>query len=219
MKSTLLFGGTFDPIHNGHTAMAAEALKETSASRLVAFPAGNPYQRGRLPRASGADRTAMLDIAFAKSAEVSIDSRELTRQGATFTVDTLRELREEQDDAAALIWLIGGDAFAKLDSWHLWQSLFTLANFAVVLRQGEPHPLLAASAVLKTTLAERQTGASSLSESAFGRFAILAATVPPVSSTEIRARLAARQSIRGLAPDGVCDYIEQQKLYEHEEKP
>lgn len=199
--------------------MAAEALKETSASRLVAFPAGNPYQKGRLPRASGGDRTAMLEIAFAKSSEVSIDTRELTRQGATFTVDTLRELRDEQGDAAALIWLIGGDAFAKLDSWHLWQSLLTLANFAVVLRQGEPHPLLAASTVFKAYLAERHTSVSGLCDSAFGRYAILAAAVPPVSSTDIRARLAAHQSIRGLAPDGVCDYIERHKLYENEEKP
>jgi len=219
LKSTLLFGGTFDPIHNGHTAMSAAALKETSASQLVAFPAGNPYQKGRLPLASGEHRAEMLRIAFVKSADVSIDTRELARQGATFTVDTLRELRQEYGDAVALIWLIGGDAFAKLDSWYQWQSLFMLANFAVVLRQGEPHPLLAASTVLKTYLAERHTSASGLCDCAFGRYAILAAAVPPVSSTDIRARLAAHQSIRGLAPDGVCDYIEHHKLYEYEEKP
>ena len=121
MKSLLLFGGTFDPIHYGHTAMAAEALKETSASKLVVFPAGNPYQKGRLPIASGEHRAEMLRLAFVKSADVSIDTRELTRQGATFTVDTLRELRQEYGDAAALIWLIGGDAFARLDGWHLRQ--------------------------------------------------------------------------------------------------
>ena len=159
----------------------------------------------------------MLNIAFAKNIGVSVDTRELERHGATFTVDTLRALRQEHGDATPLIWLIGGDAFAKLDSWHQWQSLFTLANFAIVLRQGEPHPLLAASAVLKTTLAERLTGASTLGESAFGRYAILAAAAAPVSSTGIRARIKAHQSIRGLAPDGVCDYIEHQKLYLHEE--
>lgn len=219
MKSILLFGGTFDPIHNGHTAMAVEALKETSASRLVAFPAGNPYQKGRLPMASGAHRKAMLNIAFEKNADVSIDTRELQRQGATFTVDTLHELRNELGDAARLIWLIGGDAFAMLDSWYQWQSLFTLANFAVVLRQGQPHPLLAASAVFKTYLAERHTSAPGLCDSAFGRYAILAAAVPPVSSTDIRARIAAHKSIRGLAPEGVCDYIEHHKLYEHEGRP
>ena len=160
----------------------------------------------------------MLNIAFAKNADVSIDTRELERHGATFTVDTLRELRHEHGTAMPFIWLIGGDAFTRLDSWHQWQSLFTLANFAVVLRQGEPHPLLAASAAFKMTLAERQTSTSSLSESAFGRYAMLAATVPLVSSTEIRARIDAHHSIRGLAPEGVCDYIEQHKLYEHEEK-
>ena len=161
----------------------------------------------------------MLRIAFARNADILIDRRELERQGPTFTVDTLRELRHQHGDAAVLIWLIGGDAFTRLDSWHQWQSLFTLANFAVVLRQGEPHPLLAASTAFKTTLAERQTDASTLGESAFGRYAMLAATVPPVSSTGIRARIKAHQSIRGLAPDSVCDYIEHHKLYLHEEIP
>ena len=219
MKSILLFGGTFDPVHNGHMAMAVAALKETSASQLVALPVGNPYQKGRLPLASGEHRAAMLEIAFIERPEVSVDTRELTRQGATYTIDTLREVRYENGDAAALIWLIGGDAFARLDSWREWQSLFALANFAVVLRQGEPHPLLAASIVFKAFLAERHINVSGLGDSAFGHYAILAAAVPPVSSTNIRARLAAHQSIRGLAPDGVCAYIERHKLYEHEEKP
>ena len=74
----------------------------------------------------------MLRIAFEGMAGISIDTRELERAGPTFTVDTLRELRQDQADDVPLTWLIGGDAFTKLDSWRQWQSLFTLANFAVV---------------------------------------------------------------------------------------
>ena len=215
LKQILLFGGTFDPVHNGHAAMVAAAMAETGSSRLILLPAGNPYQRGRLPFASALHRTAMLKIAFAETADVSIDTRELARTGPTFTVDTLRELRQVLGDNVALTWLIGCDAFARLDSWHEWQTLFTFANFAVAIRQGEPHPMQAASAELKLYLANRQV--RSLGESTSGHYAMLAGIIPSVSSTAIRARLKNHQSIRGLAPDGVCDYIEHHKLYEQEE--
>ena len=218
MKSLLLFGGTFDPVHNGHTAMATAAMAETGVAHLIVFPAGNPWQRSRLPVAAALDRASMVQIAFADTVGASIDTRELERQGATYTVDTLRELRQLYGDNASLSWLIGGDAFARMDSWYQWQSLFTFANFAVVVRQGEPHPMFAASATLTTYLANRQTGAGALGNSPCGKVAVLAAAVPPVSSTELRARLKNHQSIRGLAPDAVCDYIEQHHLYEQQEK-
>ena len=218
LNPILLFGGTFDPVHNAHTAMVAAALAETGAAQLTILAAGNPYQRGRLPFASAPHRLAMLKIAFADCLNVSIDARELERQGPTYTVDTLRELHGVHGAGAPLIWLIGGDAFARLDTWHEWQSLFTLTNFAVALRQGEPHPMHAASAALSAHLDGKRTHASALGASHHGKYAMLEATVPAISSTDIRARLKHRQSIRGIAPDGVCDYIEQHRLYKHEEK-
>ena len=217
LKSILLFGGTFDPVHNGHLAMATSALAECGVSHLTILPAGNPYQRGRMPLASALHRTAMLNIAFGGMKDVLIDSRELERHGPTFTIDTLRELRHAHGDSAALTWLIGGDAFARLDSWHQWQSLFALANFAVVQRQGAPYPVETASDALTTFLLGRQAEAVALSHSSFGKVAILAAVVPGVSSTGIRERLTNHQSIRGLAPDGVCDYIEHHRLYDSKE--
>ena len=218
LKSILLFGGTFDPVHNGHLAMASDALVESGAAHLTILPAGNPYQRGRMPLASALHRTAMLNIAFGGMKDVLIDSRELERDGPTFTIDTLRELRLAHGDGAALTWLIGGDAFARLDSWRHWQSLFALANFAVVLRQGSPHPLGSASDALRMYLVGRQAESSALSHSTFGKVAVLAAMVPGVSSTDIRERLKNHQSIRGLASDGVCDYIEHHRLYDPKEK-
>ena len=218
LKSILLFGGTFDPVHNGHTAMAIGAMAESGASQLTIFPAGNPYQRGRLPIATPQQRVAMLEIAFAETVSVVIDTRELERSGPTYTLDTLRELRQVHGNDASLAWLIGGDAFARIDTWHKWQSLFTFANFAVAVRQEEPHPMYVASAALKAYLAGRQTDVRALGAVPCGSYAMLKAAVPPVSSTDIRARVMNHQSIRGLAPDGVCDYIEQYKIYEPEEK-
>lgn len=217
LKSVLLFGGTFDPVHNAHVAMARDALTELGATKLTVLPAGNPYQRGRLPLASAPHRTAMLRLAFAETADVDVDLRELERHGPTFTFETLRELRQQYGDDASFTWLIGGDAFAKLDSWHQWPSLFTLANFAVVGRQGEPHSLHTASVALLTHLANRETPAAALRTTAFGKYSLLSAIVPPISSTDLRTRLKNHQSIRGLAPDRVCDYIEHHKLYVQEE--
>ncbi len=193
--------------------MADGALQELAPERLVTLPAGDPYQRRRLPFASATHRAAMLQLAFQDTSRVEIDRRELSRDGPTYTLDTLREWRESSGNGAPLIWLLGGDAFARLDTWHCWQSLFTLAHFAVVLRQQEPHPLDSASAALKRDLEGRQTNAAALGQTTFGRYAILSATVPPISSTDIRARRIDREPIRRLVPDAVCDYIEQHKLY------
>lgn len=217
MKPIVLFGGTFDPVHNGHVAMVNGALRELAPERLVTLPAGDPYQRRRLPFAAATHRATMLQLAFQDTLRVEIDRRELDRTGPTYTLDTLREWREASGSGVPLIWLLGGDTFAKLDTWHGWQSLFSLAHFAVVLRQQEPHPLNSASPVLVRDLEGRQVNPGALNQTTFGRYAILDATVPPISSTDIRARHIRHDSIGGLVPDAVCDYIEQHKLYLSEE--
>ncbi len=193
--------------------MVDAAWRELVPARLLALPAGNPYQRGRPPFAAADHRSAMLKIAFADDSRLEIDRRELDRAGPTYTVDTLREWRADSGDGVPLIWLLGGDAFTRLDSWHHWQSLFTLAHFAVVLRQDQPHPLAAASAGLKRDLVGRQGSPEGLGQTAFGQYAILSATVPPISSTGIRAKRNANESIRELVPGGVCDYIDHHQLY------
>ena len=196
MSDILLFGGTFDPVHLGHVDMALGAMEQLQPAKLVLIPTGNPWQRGRPPLASGEDRVAMLRLAFAGVAQIDIDERELRRAGPTYTVDTLDELHREAP-ADTFHWLIGSDAFGKLDSWYRAFELPRLARFAVVARAGEA---VVAPSVCKPA-----------------DFRVLTFTPPPFSSTGLRARLAKRQSIRGFAPDAVCVYIEQHKLYRPEE--
>ena len=217
MKPIVLFGGTFDPVHVAHVAMARSALQELAAARLVILPAGNPYQRGRLPFASAEHRVAMLGLAFADEPRAEIDPRELIRAGPTYTLDTLREYREASGEMASLVWLLGGDAFARLDSWHHWDRLLDFAHFAIVLRQDQPSPLTAASAALRQSLQGRQADAGALGSTPAGQYAILEATVPVVSSTQLRARCSSNESLRGLVPGAVCDYIEQHQLYHSKE--
>ncbi|MBI3715671.1 MAG: nicotinate (nicotinamide) nucleotide adenylyltransferase [Betaproteobacteria bacterium] len=193
--AVLLFGGTFDPVHNGHLEMAHAAQAELAVSELILVPAGNPWQRGRLPIASAEARVAMLRLAFGAGA--NIDVRELHRSGPTYTVDTLTELHAERPDCE-WHWLIGSDAFARLGTWHRTAELARLTKFVVAARAGE--------------------AVTAPSMMAPDRYRVLLAAPPPVSSTAIRERLATGQSFRGFAPDAVCDYIEQHKLYISSEK-
>ena len=145
--------------------------------------------------------------------KVVIDKRELNRTGPTYTADTLQELRQELGDSVPLIWLIGSDAFSKLDSWHHWQSLFELTHFAVVMRPGEPSIESAAGSVLAAEIKRRYTASAELHGQPAGLITTLGIAPPEVSSTLIRARCQNGESIRGLVPDAVCDYIGHHKLY------
>lgn len=195
----LLFGGSFDPVHNGHIAMWRAAVTALQPAKSLLIPVGNPWQKGRMPIASAAHRTAMLRLAFP---EAQVDQRELRREGPTYTVDTLWELARAYPDYTRY-WLIGGDSYAQLDTWHEARTLATLATFAVVRRAG-------------ATLS-RPSGNFCARE--------IDCDPPAVSSTEIRALFqqasaaggaaAAEAStrLREMVPASVYDYIQQHQLY------
>ena len=216
MKPIVLFGGTFDPVHHGHIAIAQAAADAFDPQKIIVLPAGNPYQRGRMPLAKASDRVAMLSMAMGLgTTKVVIDKRELHRTGPTYTFDTLRELRNELGEKIPFIWLIGSDAFAKIDTWKDWSMLFELTHFAVVMRPGDAPIESSASADLNAMISTRYRFASAtdVDQSPAG-CVILLKTIPPnVSSTDIRARLENGEAIRGLLPNTVCDYIEQHRLY------
>jgi nicotinate-nucleotide adenylyltransferase len=213
-----LLGGSFDPVHCGHLGLARNAFAQLEAQKLLLLPAGNPYQKGRLPYASGAQRVEMLKLAFQGDSDIVVDGRELQRDGPTYTFDTLVELRAQYGEAASLVWLIGSDAFFGLDTWYRWRELFGLTHFAVIDRAG--HELAAARAAqeLPKEVEERLAEPLMTRQSPSGSVVILGMTPPPVSSTGIRARLARRESVRGLVPDAVCDYIDRHKLYLSQEQ-
>ena len=213
MKPIALLGGTFDPVHYGHLGLARAAFAQLDLQRLTLLPAGNPYQKGRLPFASAAHRASMLTLAFQPDSRVLVDERELRRAGATYTFDTLVELRAEVGEEASLVWLIGSDAFSRFDSWHRWRELFGLAHFAVIDRSTHRFATAACSSELLTEVQRRSAGVPVTHSAPGGSVVFLGSPPPPVSSSEIRAGVARGESIRGLTPDAVCDYIEQHKLY------
>lgn len=219
MKPIGLFGGTFDPVHCGHLALARGAFEALDLQSLILLPVGNPYQKGRLPLASRVARTDMLSLAVQDDPRIAIDDRELHRAGPTYTVDTLAELRAEFGAAQSFIWLIGSDAFSRLDTWHRWKTLFDLAHFAVVDRVGFALSAMPCTDVLKNEIGARSGAPEVTHHMAFGRVVTLGLHPPPISSTDIRLKIANGESVRGLTPDAVCDYIERHRLYLTLEKP
>lgn len=186
MGLTALFGGTFDPVHAGHLAVARAARTALGAEvRLV--PAADPPHRAA-PGATADDRAALLELAIAGEPGLSVDRRELRRAGRSYTVDTLRGLRAELGPSAPLAWIVGADAFRGLPSWHDWTALFDLAHFVVAVRPG--HGLETLPPVLERACAGRwATDAAELGLAPAGRLWCLDMPLHPASATELRRRL------------------------------
>lgn len=205
MNLRLCYGGTFDPVHDGHIAVAGFA-RQTCNADVYFIPSADPPHRQR-PSATARQRAEMLEIAIADAPHFFLDLRELQREKPSYTVDTLRELRAELGAAVPIAWLIGADAFAQLHTWHEWESLFDLAHFVVAVRPGysmqSPH----------FSINERLCDSpEQLETSPSGRVFTLSCPLRSESASAIRRALAARESPIGLNP-AVQAYILEHGLY------
>jgi nicotinate-nucleotide adenylyltransferase len=188
-----ILGGTFDPIHNGHLRGAWEAAEALDAEvRMV--PARTPPHRPP-PMADVAGRVALLRAALAGQDRLVLDTRELDRDGPSYTVDTLASLRAEIGPDRPLVLLVGADAFAGLASWHLWQDLFGLAHIGVLTRPGGHHALPAElAAFVEGRRTPRLHGPA-------GQVIDIAITPLDIAATAIREAFAAGYEPRFLMPE------------------
>ena len=207
-----IFGGTFDPIHNGHLRLAEEMAELIGLERVLFVPTGQPPHRAA-PRTAAQHRLAMTCRATASNPRFETDDRELRRAEPSYTVDTLTALRGELGDARPLWLLLGADAFLGLPGWHDWKRLFTLAHLAVAERPGAS--VMQSDALpeaLRHEVAERQESAG-LAHGPAGAIVLHRMTPLAISATAIREARARGQSVRYLLPDAVLDYIEENRLY------
>jgi nicotinate-nucleotide adenylyltransferase len=192
MKRVGLFGGSFDPVHNAHVALATTALEQLRLDELRWIPVGQPWQKARR-LAAAADREAMVRLAIAGEPRFVLDRVELRRSGPTFTLDTVRELVAAAEPGQQWFLILGQDQYASLHTWRDWRELLGLVTLAIANRPG------AALAVNpQIARAEHQ---------------VVSLPMMDVSSTEVRRRVAAGESIADLVPDTVARYIEQHRLY------
>jgi nicotinate-nucleotide adenylyltransferase len=207
-----ILGGTFDPVHNAHLRLAEEALVQFGLDRVLFVPAGRPWHRAA-PSACADDRVAMVRLAIAGEPAFELDETEVRMAAPGYTVDTLGRLRGTYGPTRPLVLLLGADAFLGLPGWHRWQALFELAHIAVATRPG--HDLIPAAMPAPLALEYRQRlgAAEILANAPAGTIAPFILSAGQVSSTMVRARRAAGESIRDLLPDSVVDYIDQHNIY------
>ena len=190
-----IMGGTLDPVHNGHIEIARSVRAELALDGVMLLPAGDPPHKKR--ESDKLDRLEMAKRAAAEFDWMFVSDLEIARKGTTYTVDTLHALKQKQPDAE-WIYIIGADTLNILDSWRNFPEIARLCAFAAVSRPG-----VSGERAYAALLKERY-GAEIIFAKASG---------PDISSTAIRARVAEGRSIRGLAPDSVCDYIREKGLY------
>ena len=207
----LFYGGTFDPVHNGHLAIARAARDELGCEvRLM--PAADPPHRAP-PGADAAQRAQMLDLAVANQPGLRVDRRELQRQGRSYTVDTLRELRQERGETQPVALLIGADSFVGLPSWREWRQLFDLTHFVIAPRPGTP-----LDGELPAELAAIAHGRwadtpEMLKSEPAGHLYLLDQPLQPESASDIRRRIAAGEPWQDLVVPAVARFIAANDLY------
>lgn len=185
-------GGTFDPVHHGHLNAASEVQSRFRLDEVIFVPTGRPWQKDTGHVSSAEDRYLMTVIATASNPRFSVSRVDIDRDGPTYTIDTLRDLRAAHPDAE-LYFITGADALDQILTWRDADDLFTLAHFVGVTRPGyqlDDHHL--------------PRGAVSLVE------------VPAmaISSTDCRSRVAAGEPLWYLVPDGVVQYVGKRGLYQ-----
>jgi nicotinate-nucleotide adenylyltransferase len=211
LKPVGVLGGTFDPVHYGHLALAKESADRLDFAEVRFVPANVPPHRGR-PRASAEQRVQMLKLAISGNPCFVLDPREILREGASYTVDTLSAMRAERGGKMPLCLLMGADTFAGLASWHRWKKLFELAHIVVVRRPG--FDLKHLRSPLKEEFAKRRAKSPlAARDKPCGAVIVLEVAPVDISASMIRERLAGGKDVRDLLPGLVLDYIQAKGLY------
>lgn len=185
-------GGTFDPIHHGHLVAANEVAMRFLLDEVVFVPTGQPWQKVPYEVSAAEDRYLMTVIATASNPRFSVSRVDVDRDGPTYTVDTLRDLRAHYGPKADLFFITGADALGKILSWKDADQIFGLAHLIGVTRPGY-------------ALSDEHLPADSVS--------LVQVPAMAISSTDCRDRVAAGAPIWYLVPDGVVQYIAKRGLY------
>jgi nicotinate-nucleotide adenylyltransferase len=189
-----VFGGSFNPPHAAHLALARLARDHLRLDTLFVVPTGDPWQKARHDMQPAQHRLAMAQLAFAGEPRIEVDRLEIDRSGPSYTLDTLQALQARHPGGDWFL-VIGQDQYARFDTWHAWPQLLTLCTLAVAARAGEaPQAPPALQAVPH-------------------RVAVLPLPDMPVSATDLRARLARGEAIAPLVAPAVAGYIAQHHLY------
>jgi nicotinate-nucleotide adenylyltransferase len=212
----LFYGGTFDPVHNGHMAIA-RAARDELGTPVRLLPAADPPHRAP-PGATAEQRAAMLDLAVMGEPGLRVDRRELQRAQAqpgsrSYTIDTLRELRQELGAQAPIALLIGADSLIGLPTWRDWRQLADHAHFVVAERLGSPLGGAMPEEIARFAEGRWLSSPEKMAEAPAGGLFRLEHRLQLESASEIRRRIAAGQPWRDMVPPAVAGFIADNRLY------
>lgn len=193
-----VLGGTFDPIHNGHLAIAQAALDKFSLSKVIFMPTGTPPHKTSIAKAD--IRLEMTTMATSSNPYFEVSRLELDRSGPSYTVDTLAELLDIYGNTIKIYYILGGDILFDLSKWKDFQKIFSMCAIMAVARPGINHKKLESQ--IKT-----------LSKNYGAKIHLLNSPPIEVSSTMVRKAISLGHSVKGLVPESVTDYIKKNNLY------
>jgi nicotinate-nucleotide adenylyltransferase len=201
-KRTALFGGTFDPIHIGHTTVAAAAGEGIGSDKVIFVPARRSPLKAFFPEASDEDRLEMIKLATEGNGRFGFSDYELKKTGPSYTLETVRYFRQQLGNIVSIYWLIGADALEDLPHWYGITELIDECNLAVMHRAGFAPPDFSRYVSLwgEERVKKMQRN-------------VVATPLVDISSTEVRRRLAAGREVGGMISPKVLQYIREHSLY------
>ncbi|MHC4395486.1 MAG: nicotinate (nicotinamide) nucleotide adenylyltransferase [Planctomycetota bacterium] len=201
-RKIVLFGGTFDPIHLGHTAVAAVAAEHISAEKIVFVPAKRSPLKAFFPKASDDNRAAMIALAIAEHKNFQLSDYELKKPHPSYTLETIRKFQADYGAEPLIYWLIGADSVDELPHWYKIVELIDECSLSVMYRAGcAPPDFTQFTAIWGSGRVEKL------------QRNIIQTPLIDISSTEIRDRLAAGHDVTEMLHPSVADYIRKHSLY------
>lgn len=202
MKSIGVLGGTFNPVHLGHLAIADEAMARLGLAEVLFLPAGRPWMKAGEAVAAAEHRVGMLRLAIAGRLSFSVSTLEIERPGFTYTVETMACLRDFIGSEVEIYFILSWGTLAQLPEWREPGRLLEMCRLVVVPRPGCPRP----------DLGQLEAAVPGLSR----RVTMLEGPLVDISATEIRQRVARGEDISRLVPPAVTRYIKKHGLYRRE---
>lgn len=204
-----VFGGTFNPVHNGHLRLALDLVQQLQFDQMRLVPCHIPTHRAD-PGVASERRAQMVALGIAGNTSLQMDDRELRRDSASYSLDTLMQLRAERGPACSLTLVMGLDTYLGLPKWYRWRELLQYSHLLVVNRPGYQLPTAGELIEFDRTY---RAGPELLAEQPAGAVVHLNIRALDISATEIRTLTAAGLSTRFLLPESVRNYIAEQQLY------
>jgi nicotinate-nucleotide adenylyltransferase len=214
-----ILGGSFNPVHNGHLAIARQTRDLIGLDQVLFVPAGDPPHKSIGTLAPAKDRYEMVRLAIASDPTFAVSDMEINRPGKSYTLDTIQTLQKQYGASTRLFFLIGLDAFLDFPTWREPATLLTLCSFVVISRPGISFQFLASMTLLPPipaeSLAALDAGRRPKLEVPLSDHQLICVHVPPthVSASDVRNRVRQAQSVTDLLPASVESYIIQHHLY------